>query len=135
MEKPVNSPIFDPVVHLTVGEEVYQLLYDYSVAKAITRWTGVNPLITDLYDALKTPEGLEISLWAMLTQMGKKHNIPQDQRNLKREEVAEWCENLEWLITVAGPKIIAAYLNSTPTKSKDEPPVDPNSQKTQTATT
>jgi hypothetical protein len=134
-EQPVSSPIFDPVVHLPVGEEVYQLIYDYNVAKAIARWTGVNPLISTLYPALETPDGLEISIWACLTQMGKEHEVPQDQRNIKREEVVEWCHNLSWLIEIAGPAIIQAYLKSTPTRKKEDLPPDPNSPKTQTATT
>ena len=135
MDNPVNpSTAADPVVLLPLGEEVYQLIYDYNVAKAIARWTGMNPLMQTLYPCLEHPEGLEIALWSMLTQMGKKHDIPQDQRNIKREEVAEWCEDMGWLIEVAGPKLIECYQKNSPKRSKDEPPPDPNPL-TQTATT
>lgn len=85
----------DPTVELRVGEDIFVLVFDYKVATAITRLTGLSPLVRGLYPILEThPEGLEICLWAMLTQMGPKWAVPTDQRNLKREEIQEWFEDL-----------------------------------------
>jgi hypothetical protein len=79
---------------------------------------------------MDSPDGFEASLWAMLTQMGSKHEVPQDQRNIKREEVAQWFEEngIDWVMNEAGVKILECYAKAFPEKPKDVPP-DPNLRK------
>jgi hypothetical protein len=95
--------ISDPVVLFTVpaavggttDDEVYQLIFDFSVNKAVARMINVNPMMEGWYDALRHPDGIETMLWACLTQMGKRHkdSIPKDQLKLKITKVAEWLED------------------------------------------
>jgi hypothetical protein len=103
VKTPENKDVVkvDPIVELHVGDEVYVMVYDYRVATAITRATGFNPLVRGLYPILETvPEAVEMCLWAMLTQMQDKWPVPKDQRNLKREEIREWLEDLEFAQSV-----------------------------------
>lgn len=129
----------DPAVELTLPDgEVVDLIYDYRVGQAITRLTGVNPLLRGPLAAMSTPDGIHVCIWACITQPGEKWNIPKDYRNYKLEQILQWCEeDFDFVDRGASAVIAAARAATSRTKKKDAPPdPDPNEQQTTaTATT
>lgn len=91
----------DPVELVKVGGEIYTLVVDYSVIKTITRLTGINPLMRHLISCMETEDGIEVCLWAMISQAGPNAEIPKDHRNLKRKTVAGWLEDIPFAVETA----------------------------------
>lgn len=90
---PATDSIADPVVLFPLGEEQYQLVYDFNTNKSIARHLNINPMMQGLDVALSHPDGVEVILWACLSQMGPKHQVPKEQRHLKLKSVVEWLED------------------------------------------
>lgn len=85
-----TETISDPVVLFPYNGEQYQLVYDFHVNKTIARHLGINPMMQGFDQAIQHPDGLEIILWACLSQMGLGHQVPKEQRHLKLKTVTEW---------------------------------------------
>jgi len=138
-----NSTVIDPSVDLETpdGSEVLQLIYDYSVAQAITSATNLNPLMGRMEDILNMPKGIEIVLFCMATKMGPQWDVPSDQRTIPRKRFAAWCEDIPWMIGNAITALGKAFQNGSMSRRKiDAPPVevdtgmDPNVDRTQIQT-
>jgi hypothetical protein len=138
-----NQTAIDPTVELETpdGKEVLQLIYDYHSAQAIAIAIGIHPIFEGMESVMKHPNGYEVALWCLVTKMGKKWDVPEDQRRITRAQIVEWCEDINWLATEASSAIATAWVRGSVSKRKrDEPPAEigeqsPNATGTTAATT